>query len=123
MEHIAAPAAPIYVVRSVIEIHAPPEIVWRQGVAFTEIPPPEEWMFRAGIAYPLRAKILGNGPGAERHCVFSTGAWRLCQMPSFIKFIYGSLDTFGMKQSVRKYERSHIGLSQFDDSSRVESIR
>jgi hypothetical protein len=32
-------------------------------------------MFRAGIAYPQRAEILGNGPGAERHCVFSTGAF------------------------------------------------
>jgi hypothetical protein len=40
-----------------------------------EIPPPKEWMFRAGIAYPIRAEILGHGPGAQRRCVFSTGAF------------------------------------------------
>jgi hypothetical protein len=44
-------------------------------VAFSEIPPPREWLFRAGIAYPIRAEIVGIGVGAERHCVFSTGAF------------------------------------------------
>src|SRR5262249_54992988 len=34
-----------------------------------------EWIFRAGIAYPIRAEIDGNGQGAERRCVFSTGAF------------------------------------------------
>jgi hypothetical protein len=65
----------VYVVRSTIDIQAPPEKVWKQVVAFTEIPPPRELMFRAGIAYPIRAEILGSGAGAERHCVFSTGAF------------------------------------------------
>ena len=54
---------------------APLDKVWTQVVAFSEIPPPTEWIFRAGVAYPLRAEILGYGPGAERHCVFSTGAF------------------------------------------------
>jgi len=40
-----------------------------------EIAPPTEWIFRAGIAYPMRAEIVGNGQGAERRCVFSTGAF------------------------------------------------
>ncbi len=75
MEHRAARPAPIFVVRSAIEIHASPEDVWRQVVAFSEIPAPKEWMFRAGIAYPIRAEIAGRGAGAERHCVFSTGAF------------------------------------------------
>jgi hypothetical protein len=75
MEHMAAPAAPVYEVRSAIDIQAPPEKVWKEVVAFAEIPPPKELMFRAGIAYPIRAEILGSGPGAERHCVFSTGAF------------------------------------------------
>ncbi|HET8964564.1 MAG TPA: hypothetical protein VFN20_00015, partial [Candidatus Acidoferrum sp.] len=39
----------------------------------SEIPPPKETLFRAGIAYPIRAEIAGHGPGAVRHCVFSTG--------------------------------------------------
>ncbi len=74
-EHVIAPVPPVFVVHSSIDIQAPPEKVWRQVVAFTEIPPPTEWLFRAGIAYPIRAEMLGNGPGAERHCVFSTGAF------------------------------------------------
>ncbi len=75
MEHAAAPTPPVYEVRSAIEIQAPPEAVWKQVVAFAEIPPPREWLFRAGIAYPMRAEIMGMGVGAERHCVFSTGAF------------------------------------------------
>lgn len=75
VEHVAATPPPVFVVRSAIEINAPPEQVWRQVVAFSEIPPPAEWMFRAGVAYPIRAEIAGTGPGAERHCVFSTGAF------------------------------------------------
>jgi hypothetical protein len=74
-EYALATQAPTFVVRSAIEVHAPPEKVWREVVAFTEIPPPTEWMFRAGIAYPIRAEMVGSGPGAERHCVFSTGAF------------------------------------------------
>jgi hypothetical protein len=75
LEHAVAAPSPIFVVRTAIEIHATPEQVWKQVVAFSEIPPPREWMFRAGIAYPIRAEIRGTGPGAERHCVFSTGAF------------------------------------------------
>jgi hypothetical protein len=61
------------VVRTAIEVNAPPEKVWNQVVAFAEIPPPKELLFRAGIAYPMRAEISGHGVGAVRHCVFSTG--------------------------------------------------
>jgi uncharacterized membrane protein YhaH (DUF805 family) len=75
IEHLAGRVPPVYVVRSAIDIQAPPEKVWRQVVAFNEIGPPTEWIFRAGVAYPIRAEISGSGPGAERHCVFSTGAF------------------------------------------------
>jgi len=75
IEHVAAPVPPVYVVHSSIDVQAPPEKVWKQVVAFTEIPPPTEWLFRAGIAYPIRAEMLGSGQSAERHCVFSTGAF------------------------------------------------
>jgi hypothetical protein len=60
-------------VNTSIDIDAPPGRVWAGVVAFSEIPPPREWLFRAGIAYPVRAVIEGEGPGALRHCVFSTG--------------------------------------------------
>lgn len=58
---------------SVREINAPPELVWRYVVGFGELPPPPEWFFRLGIAYPMRARIHGEGVGAVRHCEFSTG--------------------------------------------------
>jgi hypothetical protein len=59
-------------------------------VAFSQIPPPTEWMFRAGIAYPIRAEMIGTGAGAERHCVFSTGAFvepiQVWDEPRLLKF-------------------------------------
>ena len=73
VEHFVKPQAGVFEVKSSIEVNAPPEEVWQQVVAFGEIPPPQETIFRAGIAYPIRAEIAGHGPGAVRHCVFSTG--------------------------------------------------
>ena len=67
------PQAETFEVRTAIEVKARPEKVWNQVVAFAEIPPPKELLFRAGIAYPIRAEISGHGVGAVRHCIFSTG--------------------------------------------------
>jgi hypothetical protein len=64
---------PAFEVRSSVEINAAPEQVWKRVIAFPELPPPDEWYFRAGIAYPIRARIVGTGPGAVRYCEFSTG--------------------------------------------------
>ena len=64
---------PVFLVRSAIEIAAPPERVWKHVVTFSELPEPHEWFFRAGVAYPERARIEGSGPGAVRYCEFSTG--------------------------------------------------
>jgi uncharacterized membrane protein YhaH (DUF805 family) len=72
-EHFLKPQPGVFEVKSSIEVNAPPERVWQQVVAFAEIPPPQETIFRAGIAYPIRAEISGHGPGAVRHCIFSTG--------------------------------------------------
>ena len=81
---------PVYAVRSSIEIDAPPQAVWKQVVAFTQIPEPQELLFRAGIAYPIRAEIVGHGVGAERRCVFSTGAFvepiEVWDEPHLLKF-------------------------------------
>jgi len=66
-----SPEPPLFAVHTAVEIDAPPEAVWQQVVAFTPIPDPEEWLFRWGIAYPVRAEIRG----AVRRCVFSTGAF------------------------------------------------
>lgn len=73
IEGKTADSAPIYRVDSFVEIGAPPETVWPVVIAFPEIAPPQELFFRAGIAYPIRARIEGSGPGAIRYCEFSTG--------------------------------------------------
>ena len=63
----------LFEVTSRIEVNAPPERVWKSVVTFSELPEPTEMIFRAGLAYPIRAEIRGSGVGAVRHCVFSTG--------------------------------------------------
>ncbi len=65
-------------VTTVVEVNAPPEVVWQNVVRFSELPPPAEWAFRAGIAYPIRAVIAPRpdgtfGVGSVRRCEFSTG--------------------------------------------------
>lgn len=90
LEHAMPRPSPVFVVRSSLEIQAPPEKVWDKVIAFTEIPAPAEWIFRAGIAYPIRAEMVGRGVGAERHCVFSTGAFvepiQIWDAPHRLKF-------------------------------------
>jgi uncharacterized membrane protein YhaH (DUF805 family) len=72
----AAPAEPgLLACRSVVEVDAPPGVVWQNVIAFPELPAPREFLFRAGAAYPVRAEIEGHGVGAVRRCVFSTGAF------------------------------------------------
>jgi hypothetical protein len=63
----------VFEVHSAVEIAAPPERVWKHVVTFSDLPEPDEWYFRAGLAYPQRARIMGSGPGAVRYCEFSTG--------------------------------------------------
>lgn len=56
-----------------LDIAAPPEVVWEHVVSFSALPPPQHWILKTGIAYPIKAEIKGSGVGAVRHCVFSTG--------------------------------------------------
>lgn len=67
-------------VESSVVIAAAPEAVWDAVIGFggVELPPPPEWFFQLGIAYPIRARIEGaprelGGTGATRYCEFSTG--------------------------------------------------
>jgi hypothetical protein len=62
-------------VASHVDVDAPPERVWPHVVAFSDLPDEPSWPFRLGIAYPQRARIDGQGPGAVRRCEFSTGAF------------------------------------------------
>lgn len=66
------------IVRSVttsVEIEATPEAVWKNVVAFPQLAEPQELLFKSGIAYPINAKIQGQGVGAVRYCNFSTGSF------------------------------------------------
>lgn len=66
---------PVYNVTTKCTVDAPPRSVWKNVVAFTRLKPPTELMFKLGVAYPIYAKIFGQGKGAVRHCVFSTGTF------------------------------------------------
>jgi hypothetical protein len=90
LEHVAPPPLPLLSVTTAVTVNAPPEKVWPHVVAFPELPPPTELLFKLGIAYPIRAKIIGHGPGAIRHCVFSTGPFvepiEVWDEPRLLKF-------------------------------------
>lgn len=83
-------APPIFEVQSAIEVDASPEQVWRHVLTFSDLPEPDEWYFRAGLAYPRRARIEGVGPGAVRLCEFSTGSFvepiEVWNEPSLLRF-------------------------------------
>lgn len=62
------------VVTSIV-INASPETVWENVLEFPELDEPTEYIFKTGIAYPINAKIEGNGVGSVRHCNFTTGSF------------------------------------------------
>ena len=70
---VGRPAAGFREVRSAVVVDAPPDVVWRHVVSFPPLPEPSALVFRMGIAYPQRARRVGQGVGAVRYCVFSTG--------------------------------------------------
>ncbi len=67
------PDAPLFAVQSETVVNAPPEMVWQNVISFPELPPPEDWLFKAGVACPTHAEIEGEGVGAVRKCFFTTG--------------------------------------------------
>ena len=66
---------PSHEVLTIVDIAAPPEVVWRHVVTFPDLAPPTEWLYRAGVAAPTRARIEGTGVGAIRYCDFTTGSF------------------------------------------------
>lgn len=55
-----------------IRIHAPPAAVWPHVVSFAPIPaPPDFWMFRLGLPYPVETPPGADAVGRERLCIFS----------------------------------------------------
>lgn len=89
-EWLGRPAPAVFRVITSIDIDAPPGVVWKHVVTFADIPTPRDWIFRTGVAYPVRARIDGRGVGAIRHCEFSTGAFvepiEVWDEPRLLKF-------------------------------------
>ena len=56
-----------------IIIDAPPEKVWKFVGSISKLPPPKEWLFRVGIAYPIEVLLEAPKLGAGRVCRLSTG--------------------------------------------------
>ena len=61
--------APVYAVKTAIEISAPPGRVWRQIIDLAQFPEPHEWYFRAGLAYPMDVRLEEQyvWPAPTRH--------------------------------------------------------
>jgi uncharacterized membrane protein YhaH (DUF805 family) len=74
-EHLEGLKPPLYECVTSVEVDAPPGAVWRRVVSFPDLAPPRDFLSRAGVAYPIRARIEGAGVGAVRLCEFSTGAF------------------------------------------------
>lgn len=75
IENIQDREPPILKVDTSVIIEAPKELIWKELVAFSQIPDPDEFIFQTGIAYPTHALIEGEGVGAVRRCNFTTGAF------------------------------------------------
>ncbi|HEU4452869.1 MAG TPA: DUF805 domain-containing protein, partial [Longimicrobium sp.] len=67
----SAPPPRLYEATTSIVVDAPPARVWENVIAFHDITADPGLPFRLGIAYPIRARIVGSGVGAVRYCEFS----------------------------------------------------
>jgi hypothetical protein len=74
-ESIKPPETPRHEVRTSIRIEASPEKIWKNLIAFPAIDQQPALLFKAGISYPIHAEIRGEGIGAIRECLFSTGTF------------------------------------------------
>ncbi|RYG22192.1 hypothetical protein EON82_17565 [bacterium] len=57
-------------VTTVWHLFAPPERLWPHVLALPSLPEPDWWLFRLGVAYPLRSETKPDG---ARTCDLSTG--------------------------------------------------
>lgn len=75
IEGLNLPAGSPMPVETSIIVEAPADVIWRHVIAFPPLAPPTEWIFYAGVAAPVEAVIHGEGVGATRHCIFTTGSF------------------------------------------------
>lgn len=94
MENESKPTPTLLRVSSQVIINANSEVVWENLIDFSEIKPPEEILFKLGIAYPINARIIGNGNHATRFCIFNTGEFvepiQIWEKPKLLRFLVQS---------------------------------
>jgi len=110
-EHLSPPPVPRFEVLTSIEIAAPPQIVWSRLIQFPALPPPTEWPFRyARVAYPIEARLTGEGLTADRECRFSTGSFKepiLAWEPDK-RFAFGVSDEPLLMTETSPYGQIHV---------------
>ena len=52
-EHVTKPEPLLFTCETSVVVDAPPENVWRHVVSFSDLDPPNDWLFRSGVAYPI----------------------------------------------------------------------
>jgi uncharacterized membrane protein YhaH (DUF805 family) len=67
------PPSLIFATEQRIAVNAPPDRVWKALVRMETITEPVSLIHHAGIAYPVRGRVFGEGVGALRYGDFSTG--------------------------------------------------
>jgi hypothetical protein len=75
LERISPLEAPLLSVSSSIRIEAPAMSVWGNLVSFPDLAQSDAVLFRLGVSHPIRADIDGDGVGAVRRCLFTTGTF------------------------------------------------
>lgn len=73
---LALPPAIVIPSEQSVDIQAPPEAVWAAIVSGEPVARSPGLIAAAGLAYPVRSKLLGEGAGAQRLGYFSTGVAR-----------------------------------------------
>jgi hypothetical protein len=109
--------APLAVVSTVL-VHATPETVWRNVIAFPPIEEPPAPIF-ALVAMPLEARIDGRDPGATRRCVFTNGTFvepiQIWNEPRELTF--GVLSQPGNIDQYIQVERGQFLITPRDDGT------
>ncbi len=73
IEHAIAAQADTFEIKTSIDLAASPERVWQAIIEPGQPATPSNWLFRAGVGYPLSNHLEGTGTSATRYCEFSTG--------------------------------------------------
>jgi hypothetical protein len=56
-----------------VTVSAEPARVWSEVIELGEVRAKDDWVFRTGLAAPVRCELLGTGVGASRICTVTTG--------------------------------------------------